>query len=214
MIPLRVGAVVLAIVGGLLFSQTASVFAFQSFTRTPRAAIPIHKLNALSNHDAVPPVGDESRRKALGIFAATLPAFWMVQSVPSNAATKIKPDDAFAALVKAREELKVAGEKYLSKRDYYGLRTYLYEEAINLNSYETNAGALLESKRLDAESKKDIGTIRRYGVGADVIIMFGGLKAEIDEENENPNYSDVAKYLKRTEDSLDEVIAICRSNGF
>ena len=54
-----------------------------------------------------------------------------------------------------------------------------------MNNYESNAQALLESKRLDAESKKDIGTIRRYGVGADVIIMYGGLKNEIDEENES-----------------------------
>ena len=57
-----------------------------------------------------------------------------------------------------------------------------------------------------------IGTIRRYGVGADVIIMFGGLKAELEEEE--INYGTVSKSLKRTIDSLDEVIAICKSNGF
>ena len=78
-----------------------------------------------------------------------------------------------------------------------------------MNNYELNAQALLESKRLDAESKKDIGTIRRYGVGADVIIMYGGIKNELDEENESPNYSEIAKYLRRTGDALDEVIAIC-----
>ena len=83
-----------------------------------------------------------------------------------------------------------------------------------MNNYESNAQALLESKRLDAESKKDIGTIRRYGVGADVIIMYGGLKNEIDEGNESTSASEVVKYLRRTSDSLDEVLAICRSNGF
>jgi hypothetical protein len=54
--------------------------------------------------------------------------------------------------------------------------------------------------------------IRRYGVGADVIVMYGGLKMEVDEER--PNFSEIQKYLKRTVDSLDEVIAICMSNGF
>jgi len=117
------------------------------------------------------------------------------------------------ASVKAREELKVAGE-YIPKKDTDGLRSYITNDATNMNNYELNAQALLESKRLDAESKKDIGTIRRYGVGADVIIMYGGLKNELDEENESPNYSEIAKYLRRTGDALDEVIAIVKSNGF
>ena len=151
------------------------------------------------------------RRNALKIIAS-VPTFCIADV--SLAAGKIKPDDAFASLVKARKELQTVGETYLPKRDWEGLRTYLEQDAVNLNAYEANAGALLESKRLDAESKKDIGTIRRYGVGADVIIMYGGLKNEVGEENENPNGSEIAKYLRRTADSLDEVIAICRSNGF
>ena len=155
-----------------------------------------------------------SRRNALKIIASVPTFAWALQSDVSLAAGKIKPDDAFASLVKARKELQTVGETYLPKRDWEGLRTYLEQDAVNLNAYEANAGALLESKRLDAESKKDIGTIRRYGVGADVIIMYGGLKNEVDEEHENPNGSEIAKYLRRTADSLDEVIAICRSNGF
>ena len=80
---------------------------------------------------------------------------------------------------------------------------------------QASAQTLLESKRLDAESKRDIGTIRRYGVGADVIIMYGGLRAELDEDNEStPREEKVASYLLRTKQSLDEVLAICRSNGF
>jgi hypothetical protein len=113
------------------------------------------------------------------------------------------------------------------------MRTYLDERAVNMNNYESSAGALLESKRLDAESKRDIGTIRRYGVGADVIIMYGGLKSELrgrgDDENEEEEEEEVggggrggggtsgvevAKYLRRTADSLDEVLSICRNNGF
>jgi len=56
--------------------------------------------------------------------------------------------------------------------------------------------------------------IGRYGSGADVLIMYGGLLAEIDEENEQPDYATVQKYLTRTMDSLDEVITICRNGGF
>jgi len=158
-------------------------------------------------------VVDSSRRHALAIMTTAIPSIWTVQTPPSLAA-KLRPDDAYANLVKARAELQLAGKTYLPARDWEGLRTYLAEGATNMNAYEANAQALLESKRLDAESKKDIGTIRRYGVGADVIIMYGGLKGEVDEENESPNGGDIAKYLKNTGNALDEVIAICRSNGF
>lgn len=168
----------------------------------------VWKFSAQNNADGI----DRSRRDLL-LGTIVLPPLWTINAGITNAA-KLRPDGAYANLVKAREELTVAGEKYASKRDWEGLRTYLSDGAVNMNNYESNAQALLESKRLDAESKKDIGTIRRYGVGADVIIMYGGLKNEVDEENESPSASEVGKYLKRTSDSLDEVLAICRSNGF
>jgi hypothetical protein len=132
----------------------------------------------------------------------------------AEAKISVKPGAAFENLVKAREELALASEKYLTKKDYEGMREYFADESLNINNYEDNANVLLSSKQLDAESKKEIGTIRRYGVGADVIIMYGGLKGEIDEENDAPNYSAVSKSLQRTMQSLDEVITICRSNGF
>ena len=92
------------------------------------------------------------------------------------------------------------------------MKDYLSNPSLNINNYEENAGVLLQSKKLDAESKKEIGTIRRYGVGADVIIMYGSVKAELEEEE--ANFGALNKSLKRTMDSLDEVIAICKSNGF
>lgn len=126
--------------------------------------------------------------------------------------TSIKPDAAFQSLVNAREELNTASKQYLSNKDYEGMKDYLSNPSLNINNYEENAGVLLQSKKLDAESKKEIGTIRRYGVGADVIIMFGSVKAELEEED--ANFGSLSKSLKRTMDSLDEVIAICKSNGF
>lgn len=155
----------------------------------------------------------KARRAALRTLAFTPFAWIRVGGVGQAAAKGIKPDVAFDNLLKAREELLVAAKTYLlDKKDYDGLRAYLFDEATNINNFESNALALLESKQLDAESKKEIGTIRRYGVGADVMIMYGGLTGELD--NEEPNYGEVQKYMKRTLDSLDEVIAICRSNGF
>lgn len=103
--------------------------------------------------------------------------FLMTQS-PNIAEAKIsiKPEAAFAGLVKAREELDYAFANFLNKKDYDSMREYFADESLNMNKYEENASALLASKQLDSESKVAIGTIRRYGVGADVIIMYGGLK--------------------------------------
>jgi hypothetical protein len=92
------------------------------------------------------------------------------------------------------------------------MKSYLDDSATNMNQYEENAQVLLESKRLDVESKREIGTIRRYGVGADVIIMYGGLKSELNEDTPDPGQ--VKLYWTRAVDSLDEVLSICRNNGF
>ena len=128
---------------------------------------------------------------------------------PAPAQTKtvnnIRPDIAFTSLVTAREELNVVSKKYLSSKDYSGLRTYLADENLNINRYEENATSILSSKALDLESKKEIGTIRRYGVGADVMIMYGGLLSEIDEENDVIDSKAASKALQRAMDSLDEV---------
>lgn len=132
--------------------------------------------------------------------------------ITQNAYAKtIKPTEAFQNLLTARNELKEA--KYLiASQDIEGLKEYLSDASLKINNYEENAGALLASKNLDAESKKAIGTIRTYGCGADVVIMYGGLKGELDEEN--PNLNNLFKNAERAWESLNEVIAICKSNGF
>lgn len=194
-----------AIIFSLLCSAVSAGFVGQPFAIAKSA---LHAREEEASHAVV----DDSRRRALTIITTTLPSIWASHAATSFAA-KLRPDDAYASLVKAQKELQQAGT-YLPKRDWDGLRTYLAEDAVNMNLYEANAQSLLESKRLDAESKKDIGTIRRYGIGADVIIMYGGLKNEVDEENENPSGAEVGKYLRNTENALDEIIAICKSNGF
>ena len=163
-----------------------------------------------------------SRRSMLMQMLATTTGAMTMTMVSSSSAcyaasTKrnINPETAYINLRKAREELAVAGRNYFPKRDWEGLRDYLDNEDSCINNFEANTGALLTSNRLDAESKKAIGTIRRFGVAADVIIMYGGLKAEISEDNERPNSAEIEKYYIKTLDSLEEVIAIVRSNpGF
>jgi hypothetical protein len=104
--------------------------------------------------------------------------------------------------------------------------SYLKTSSPSLSSFESNALSLLSSKSLDESSKKEIGTIRRYGVGADVMIMYGGLLNELsggaeggqefeleDDEVRKVDRREVEKYLLRTAESLDEIIAICKSNG-
>jgi len=158
--------------------------------------------------------GDTMRRALLASIplAVTSCSLSLVTSLPAQAAAaKISPDAAFTNLVRAREELITAAKQFIPKRDYEGMKDFL-ENATNINNFESNAQTLLESKRLDVESKKEIGTIRRYGVGADVIIMYGGLRFELDQEY--PNSQEVSKYMARTLDSIEEVITICRGNGF
>ena len=135
-----------------------------------------------------------------------------VPIVHAKSGSSISPDEAFENLILGREELITVAKKYLAKRDLEGMRDYLEDVSRQINQYETNAQVLLSSKRLDVESKKAIGTIRRYGVGADVMIMYGGLRAELDD-TESANFNEVQKYLVKTLDSLEEVIVICRSNG-
>lgn len=134
----------------------------------------------------------------------------------SSSNNNISPDEAFDNLIQAREELITAAKEFLPNRKLDEMRDYLLnddnEQQRQINKYEANAQVLLESKKLDVEAKKAIGTIRRYGVGADVMIMYGGLKSEL--EQDNPNFAEVSKYLVKTLDSLEEVIVICRGSGF
>lgn len=187
------------------------------FVPTAKKGSPVQNFDEDDNCDLLP-----SRRSMLmQIFTATTVVMTTMTMTPSNvcnAATpkrNIDPEVAYSNLRKAREELVYAGRTYFPKRDWEGLREYLNNEDAYINNYDANANALLTSKRLDAESKIAIGTIRRFGVGADVIIMYGGLKTELLEDNERPNSAEIEKYYVKALDSLEEVIAIVRSNpGF
>ena len=148
------------------------------------------------------------------MFTTTIFSGQQQQNTVAYAKSSMKPEVALENLMQARQELANGAKKYLPKGDYSGLKEYLdSNEATHINNFELYSSALLESKMLDAESKKAIGTIRTYGAGADVMIMYGGLKSELNEDP--PDSSEAIKYLQRAVNSLDEVIAIVRSNdGF
>ncbi len=122
------------------------------------------------------------------------------------------PRVAFEGLLAAKEELARA-KSMAAKDDINGLRAFLNDEAKNLNGFEGNALSVVNSKQLDADDKKAIGTIRRYGSGADVLIMFGGAVSELNE-NDEPDKAAIVKFLQRADESLSEVILVCQNAGF
>jgi len=148
----------------------------------------------------------------------------------------IDPALAFAGIKKAREELREGGNRFLKKKDLVGLLKYLKNDCDNLSRFETNTVSILFSNAIDAESKKELGTIRRYGVTADVMIMYGGLISALegpppDEQddydsssssssssssngNGDPDFAEVQKLFTRCGNSLDDVIAIISSNRY
>jgi hypothetical protein len=201
-------------------------------TTTTTTTSSLTRASAREDEDGYGPINPGRRRRDFLLGTAVVVVVTSI--IPpgiARAAPKLRPDEAFTSLVGAREELRYAADTFLPERDWDGMREYFDTRAANMNNYENSAGTLLESKRLDAESKRDIGTIRRYGVGADVIIMYGGLKNELSvrddaaigdyddgggsgEGGDGTSEAEVRKYLRRTAESLDEVLAICRGNGF
>ena len=94
-------------------------------------------------------------------------------TAPSQKAAKIDPKTAITNLIAAQDELKDA-LLLAKKNDIASLRRFIDDDSTSIASFEVSATSLLSSKLLDSDDKKAIGTIRRYGPGADVLIMFGG----------------------------------------
>jgi hypothetical protein len=92
-------------------------------------------------------IADSSRRAVIHktVVASTSILFYTTiactkTSNPALAASStIKPEDSYQGLLKAREELITAAKKYLANRDFDGMRTFLAEDALNINNYESNA---------------------------------------------------------------------------
>lgn len=191
---------------------------------TPRHTV------ATTLHAIKKPTTTSRRRQLLSLPPLLLPL--LLNNAPATAKTgssesaqfatratgrtkTVDPKTAFDNLSLARDEL-VKGRSLLRKDGVESLRDYFTsDDAGGLKVLEQSLLSILPSKLLSDEDRKAIGTIRTYGVAADALIMYGGLMSEIDEMNEEYyNVAAVNKFLNRAQDSIDEIILICRNNGF
>ena len=153
----------------LLLTQVASIAAFS--VRQPLAPSrgPIKQWigdDALLA-SRLSPLFAETRRDVLetSAVAAATSIFGLLCNNPRAAyakGIKISPDEAFKRLLGARDEL-IDASKEVGKKDKGRFKSFVSDPDLNVNRMDTSMQALLESKALDAESKKAIGTIRTYG---------------------------------------------------
>ena len=120
--------------------------------------------------------------------------------------SKAEGSKAFAQIVACRAGVATV-DKLLRGGDFSGATTLLAQPPFS--SFKQSALVLVNSKVLSMEDIKAIGTEKRFGVGADVIIMLGGL-ADATERSDRGAGLD---YASKAAASLDEIIAIGRSNG-
>ena len=150
-----------------------------------------------------------TRRQSLSVCGGLCGGL-VVPVVPAHAAAKKASAadgvTAFAGIVEARKVLDKV-EQLIKTDKYDDAKTLL--ESGSVAAFESNAMALVASPALAAEDKKAIGTIRRYGVGADVLIMLGGLNEAVRDDDARAAKS----YLAKSKASLDEVISIARGSG-
>jgi hypothetical protein len=120
-------------------------------------------------------------------------------------------------------------EALAGKGDYEGIGKLL--SAAEFQDFEKAATVLVRSEALSADEKVALGTIKRYGLVADAIIMIGGIGGELkaggikmaaaaslqqgieedeEEEGETPkvNGPEVRRFIKLSRDALSDVYKI------
>jgi len=130
---------------------------------------------------------------------------------PAKKKTKSVGKVDAAQAVAAVSEIKAARsgldklDERLRKADYKGAAGLLGEPPfVNL---EQNLLTVVASPTLGPDEKKAIGTIKRYGVGADALIMVGGLEAAVNKENG----SGAADYSSKAKAALNEIELLCKA---
>ncbi|EGB03032.1 hypothetical protein AURANDRAFT_68360 [Aureococcus anophagefferens] len=131
----------------------------------------------------------------------------LIPLAAAAAPKKYSADDAKQAIagIKAGRKALDGIDALLAKGDFDGAAAALAP----IDAFEDQATIIIQAPVLAAEDKKAIGTIRRYGVAADVIIMAGGLKEALRDEDARGAKS----YLAKCKGSLDEVISIAKGGG-
>mmetsp|Transcript_12578 Transcript_12578/g.39620 ORF Transcript_12578/g.39620 Transcript_12578/m.39620 type:complete len:181 (-) Transcript_12578:136-678(-) len=80
-------------------------------------------------------------------------------------------------------------------------------QAAPISGFENDCTVLVQSSAIDAEDKKSIGTIRRYGIGADVLIMLGGLANAASDEDS----AGALSFTTKAAAALDEILQITKA---
>lgn len=150
--------------------------------------------------------------------------------------TKSSPQEALTALLEIKKgaELLKGMEEQARSGEFQKMADTL--SAPPFTTFQKNADVLVGCDSITAEDKKALGTIKRYGVIADAIIMMGGLIGELkagglevkgneggglqksiedDSEDEDEddvvksvNKAEVIKYVKLAYDSFNDIIRI------
>ena len=110
---------------------------------------------------------------------------------------------AAAQILAARRQLDSV-DGLLKAGDFAAVKSLLSTAPVS--TFEQNALVLVQSKALGPDDVKAIGTIKRYGAGADAIIMLGGLGAAAGKKDAG----EAASYAEKAKASFDEIIAICK----
>ena len=165
----------------------------------PAAAVSLDDDDDVDADDEIPDVrsGRPAPKKAKEGGAAT-PAF-------NKNLTPADGKQAAVQILAARRALDSA-DKLVSAGDFAALQGLL--SAAPVSTFEDNALVLVQSKALGLDDVKQIGTIKRYGVGADVIIMLGGLEKAVGDKNA----ANAKSFLDKAKASLDEIVTICKAN--
>jgi hypothetical protein len=126
-------------------------------------------------------------------------------------------------------------QKLAEAKDYQKVGDIL--SSSSFQQLDNTFGIIVRSSGLNAEDKKALGTIKRYGLVADALIMLGGLSGELkaggitlesdisslqkpiedtefDDDTETPragvNGDEVVRYLKLSLDSLEDIYRIVK----
>ena len=112
---------------------------------------------------------------------------------------------AYAELRAARSSLDKV-DSLIGKSDYKAAASILTEPP--LATLEVNLLTLVASPELGPDERKSIGTIKRYGVGADALIMMGGLGSAL----RSGDGSGASDYTSKAKASLDEIVLTCQKS--
>ena len=111
---------------------------------------------------------------------------------------------AYASVTAVRDALKPL-DKLVARGDFAKASAAL--SAAPFDGVEGALGELVQCDALSPEQKKRISTIKTYGVGADVLIMLGGVA----EALRAGNGGGARDYIVKARAALDEVAALAES---